>query len=70
MIQSNAVWDEVKPFLMAFYTHAKWWVVPTIALTVGGLVYAVWMPTSWKASQAILVRDAAIGQQNGQGEST
>lgn len=70
MIQSNAVWDQVKPFLMAFYTHARWWIAPTIVLTIGSLIYAVFMPTNWRASQAVLVRDAAIGSQGGPGEFT
>jgi succinoglycan biosynthesis transport protein ExoP len=68
MTHSNAVWYQLKPYVMAFRTHAKLWMIPTVVLTIGALVYASYMPTTWKASQTIKVRDETNRNQVGQGE--
>ncbi len=45
----------------AFRTYLWLWVIPTIAMTVLALGYAVTKPTTWRASQALVVRDEARG---------
>lgn len=42
-------------------SHLWLWVVPTIVLTAISIVYAAIRPTQWKAAQALVVRDEAIG---------
>ena len=68
MSQPNLVWSQLRPYCLAFRTHYKLWLIPTVAFTFCALVYAMITPRSWKASQAILVRDEAIGNQNRQGQ--
>jgi uncharacterized protein involved in exopolysaccharide biosynthesis len=41
--------------------HPRRWVVPTLALTVLAAVYAVFHAATWDASQAMMVRDEAMG---------
>lgn len=65
MTHSNAIWYQLKPYAAAFRTHAKLWILPTLALTAGAIVYALIMPATWRASQLIEVRDEVIGNQNG-----
>ncbi|MEX0818183.1 MAG: Wzz/FepE/Etk N-terminal domain-containing protein, partial [Pirellulaceae bacterium] len=45
----------------AFRTFVWLWVVPTVAMTAVALAYAVMKPTTWQASQALVVRDEARG---------
>ncbi len=40
------------------------WIVPTVAITSVVLIYAVCRPATWEASQALLVRDEAVGDSN------
>jgi len=48
--------------------HYLWlWLVPTIAMTAGATIYALIRPISWRASQAIVVRDEASGNETRQG---
>lgn len=68
MTHSNAIWHQVRPFAVAFRTHALLWIIPTLLLTAGATVYAMIMPATWRASQVIEVRDEVIGNQNGKGE--
>ena len=39
--------------------HLWLWLAPTVAMTVGATMYALIRPVSWRASQAIVVRDEA-----------
>jgi len=68
MAQPTVAWDQVKPYLHAFRTHYKLWLVPTLAMTVLAAGYALVMPRSWRAKQAILVRAEAIGNEHNQGQ--
>ncbi len=49
----------------------KWalWVLPTIAMTIAAGAYSVVRTPVWKASQAILVRDEAVGSRQGRFDS-
>lgn len=47
--------------------HWRLWVVPTVAMTFLAAGYALMRPTAWQASQAILVRDEAVGALSRQG---
>jgi succinoglycan biosynthesis transport protein ExoP len=68
MSQPTAAWDQVKPYLHAFRTHYKLWVIPTLATTLLALTYALVMPRWWRANQAIFVRAEAIGNEHSQGQ--
>lgn len=64
----HALWDQLRPFLVAFRQHPRLWGIPAVTLSVVGILYAAVLPTKWKASQSMLVRDEAIGNQNGQAQ--
>lgn len=68
MSHSNLIWEQLRPYFQAFRTHYKLWTIPTVALTLAALAYVLVMPRVWRASQAILVRDEAIGNQHRQGQ--
>lgn len=68
MAQANALWHQLRPYSAAFYTHAKLWVIPTLAMAVCSLLYALGKPATWRASQAMEVRNEAIGNQHGQAQ--
>jgi uncharacterized protein involved in exopolysaccharide biosynthesis len=51
--------------LAAFFTHARLWVIPTLVTMAGSLLYAIVKPATWRASQAMEVRNEAIGNQHG-----
>jgi uncharacterized protein involved in exopolysaccharide biosynthesis len=68
MTQSNAIWHQVRPYLAAFATHAKLWVIPTLVTAAASLLFAIAKPATWRASQAMEVRNEAIGNQNGQAQ--
>jgi len=42
-------------------THQRRWLVPTIVVAAVALVYSVIRPATWEASQALTVRDEAVG---------
>ncbi len=46
----------------ALKTNRLLWVTPTVVFMVVGLLYAVTKEDSWEASQALVVRDEAIGE--------
>lgn len=68
MSQSNAIWFQLKPYLTAFYTNAKLWVIPTVAVGIGSVFVALTTPATWRASQVMEVRNEAIGNQHGQAQ--
>ncbi len=42
--------------------HYRWrWIIPTVTIASIALVYAVFKSATWESSQALLVRDEAIG---------
>jgi polysaccharide biosynthesis transport protein len=45
----------------ALVRHPKRWMVPTLAVTLAGVVYAWVRPASWEASQTLVVRNEAHG---------
>jgi polysaccharide biosynthesis transport protein len=47
--------------LLILRDHPRRWVVPAIALALVAAAYALVKPTKWEASQALLVRDEAMG---------
>jgi succinoglycan biosynthesis transport protein ExoP len=68
MSQANLVWAQIRPYCLALRTEYKVWLIPTLLFTWAAMGYALIVPRNWKASQAILVRDEAIGNQNRQGQ--
>jgi len=47
--------------LQILRVHRRLWLVPTVALTLLASVYALFRTANWDASQALMVRDEAIG---------
>ena len=67
-MSQSTIWFQLKPYLAAFHSHAKFWVIPTVVATVGSVVVALMTPASWKAWQIMEVRNEAIGNQHGQAQ--
>ncbi|MEO8494769.1 MAG: hypothetical protein ABI614_06845 [Planctomycetota bacterium] len=61
MTAPNPFQQTVMSLLKAFRTFVWLWVVPTVAMTAVATVYAIVKPTTWKASQALVIRDEARG---------
>jgi succinoglycan biosynthesis transport protein ExoP len=47
--------------LMILRDHPRRWIVPAVAVALIAAAYAVLKPAKWEASQALLVRDEAMG---------
>lgn len=67
MSTPNLVSSVCRDILRAFRSQTWLWVTPTIAMTAAAVAYAAWRPETWKASQALVVRDEAIGNFSPQG---
>ena len=63
--------NAVQPLLQRGHELARqhlWlWLAPTIAMTAGAALYASVRPVTWRASQAIVVRDEASNKETRQG---
>lgn len=55
-------------FAQALKSHWRWWIVPTVTLTLGALGYALVKPDVWQATQVLHVRNEAAGKQNAGGQ--
>ncbi len=61
MSQITPLTVHVREFAKAVRSHWKWWVVPTVVLSVGALAYALTKPNTWQATQVLHVRNEAAG---------
>ncbi len=61
MTATNPFQQTMMSLLKAFRTCVWLWVIPTVAITAAATVYAIVKPTTWLASQALVVRDEARG---------
>lgn len=61
MAAPNPLQQTVLSLLKAFRTYFWLWIIPTVAMTAVAMLYAVTKSTTWRASQAIVVRDEARG---------
>ncbi len=61
MTQPSPVQQTITNLLKAFQTHRKLWIIPTVTIALAALVFAIFKPTTWQASQALVVRDEAGG---------
>jgi uncharacterized protein involved in exopolysaccharide biosynthesis len=61
MSTSNALIGPLRNYLQALRNQLWLWVTPTVVFTVLGLAYALIRADQWGASQALVVRDEAIG---------
>ncbi len=58
----------VREFALALQTYWRFWTIPTVALTLGALGYAVLKPDTWQATQVLHVRNEAAGKDNAAGQ--
>lgn len=60
---SNAAQLVLRPrqILHALFVYRMRWIVPTVAITIVGTGYALLHPRQWEATQALVVRDEAVG---------
>jgi len=58
----HSPWQQhVADVQQAFQAHKWLWLTPTLLMTSAAVLYAAVRPTTWKASQALVVRDEAVG---------
>ncbi|GAG24587.1 unnamed protein product, partial [marine sediment metagenome] len=53
-----------REILTALKRHYRLWIIPAVATTLATAVYALLRPATWEASQAMVVRDEAVGNLN------
>ncbi len=71
MTDSSATTQQVRQFLAALGEHSRLWLTPAVALSCLALLYALFAPPAWKATQSLLVRDeAAGGERQGRFDTT
>lgn len=58
----------VREFAKALQTYWRWWTVPTVALTLIALGYALVKPDTWQATQVLHVRNEAAGKEKAAGQ--
>ncbi len=52
---------------LIFRARWRWWIIPTVGMTVLAAGYAFIKPKTWQARQALIVRDEAVGDISRQG---
>jgi uncharacterized protein involved in exopolysaccharide biosynthesis len=67
MATPNIVLSTLRKYLGALYHQAWLWMTVTIACTLAAAAYAMVRPAEWSASQALVVRDEAVGNLNSRG---
>jgi succinoglycan biosynthesis transport protein ExoP len=67
MTQPSPAASPAREFAKSLTGHPWLWIVPTAVVTLLATAYALTAPPTWKASQALLVRDEAAGGLGRQG---